>query len=151
AVSGAAALLLWLFAAPLAGELVSGEVYRKYIRIGAATLPFTLVVLFGNDVLRVTFQPWKFITLNIAQTVLTTGISLWLVWARRLGVAGVLYGRLFGDGACALLALVLARHTIRPRFSRPALRRMLGYGWIAVPAALCYGTVASLDRFALQR
>src|SRR5262249_37687865 len=150
-VSVAVALLVWLFAAPLAAHLVSGEVYRKYIRIGAATLPFTLVVLFGNDVLRVTFQPWKFITLNIAQTVLTTGLSLWFVWSRHLGVAGVLYGRLFGDGACALLALVLARHTIRPRFSRLALRRMLGYGWIAVPAALCYGTVASFDRFALQR
>jgi O-antigen/teichoic acid export membrane protein len=151
AISCTVALLLWVFAAPLAAHLVSGEVYRKYIRIGAATLPLTLVVMFGNDVLRVTFQPWKFITLNIAQTVLTTGISLWLVWARHLGVAGVLYGRLFGDGACALLALVLVRHTIRPRFSRPALERLLAYGAPTVPAAFAYGLVASLDRFFLQR
>jgi O-antigen/teichoic acid export membrane protein len=99
----------------------------------------------------VTFQPGKFITLNIAQTVLTTGMSLWLVWARHLGVAGVLYGRLFGDGASALLALVLARHTIRPRFSRHALRRMLAYGAPTVPAAFAYGLVTSLDRFVLQR
>jgi len=151
ATSCAVALLLWLFAAPLAAHLVSGDVYRKYIRIGAATLPLTLLVLFGNDVLRVTFQPRKFITLNLAQTVLTGGISLWLVWARHLGVAGVLYGRLFGDGACALLALVLVRHTIRPRFSRPALRRMLAYGAPTVPAAFAYGIVASVDRFVLQR
>lgn len=151
ATSCAVALLLWLFAAPLAAHLVSGDVYRKYIRIGAATLPLTLLVLFGNDVLRVTFQPRKFIALNLAQTVLTGGISLWLVWARHLGVAGVLYGRLFGDGACALLALVLVRHTIRPRFSRPALRRMLAYGAPTVPAAFAYGIVASVDRFVLQR
>jgi O-antigen/teichoic acid export membrane protein len=126
-------------------------VYRKYIRIGAATLPLTLIVLFGNDVLRVTFQPWKFITLNIAQTVLVTGASLWLVWARHLGVAGVLYGRLFGDGVSALLALVLVRQTIRPRFSAPALKRLLAYGAPTVPAAFAYGLVASLDRFYLQR
>ncbi|HEU5324141.1 MAG TPA: lipopolysaccharide biosynthesis protein, partial [Methylomirabilota bacterium] len=151
AVSAAAALLLWAFADPLAAQLVSGEVYRKYIRIGAATLPFTLVVLFGNDVLRVTFQPWKFIVLNIAQTVLTGGLSLWLVWAHGLGVAGVLYGRLFGDGACALLALVLSRHTLRPRFSREALGRMLAYGAPTVPAAFAYGLTASADRFVLQR
>ena len=151
AVSGVVALLLWVFAAPLAAHLVSGDVYRKYIRIGAATLPLTLVVLFGNDVLRVTFQPWKFITLNIAQTVLVGGISLWLVWARHLGVAGVLYGRLFGDGASALLALVLVRHTIRPRFSWPALKRLLAYGAPTVPAAFAYGIVASVDRFFLQR
>ena len=150
-VALSAAALLWLLAAPLAGALVSGEVYRKYIRIGAATLPFTLVVLFGNDVLRVTFQPLKFITLNIAQTALVGGASLWLVWARHLGVAGVLYGRLFGDGASALLALVLVRHTIRPRFSGPALRRLLAYGAPTVPAAFAYGLVASVDRFFLQR
>ena len=150
-VALSAAALLWLLAAPLAGALVSGEVYRKYIRIGAATLPFTLVVLFGNDLLRVTFQPWKFITLNIAQTALVGGASLWLVWARHLGVAGVLYGRLFGDGASALLALVLVRHTIRPRFSGPALRRLLAYGAPTVPAAFAYGLVASVDRFFLQR
>jgi O-antigen/teichoic acid export membrane protein len=151
AVSVTAALLLWLFAAPLAGALVSGDVYRKYIRIGAVTLPLTLMVLFGNDVLRVTFQPWKFITLNIAQTGLTAGASLWLVWARHLGVAGVLYGRLFGDGVSALLALVLIRHTIRPQFSADSLRRLLAYGGPTVPAAFAYGLVASMDRFALQR
>jgi O-antigen/teichoic acid export membrane protein len=151
AVSCTVALLLWAFAAPLAAQLLSDDVYSKYVRIGAATLPFTLVVLFGNDVLRVTFQPWKFITLNIAQTVLTTGISLWLVWAHDLGVAGVLYGRLFGDAASALLALALARHTIRPRVSRAVLVRMLSYGAPTVPAAFAYGAVASVDRFVLQR
>ncbi len=151
AVAVTVALLLWLFAAPLAQLFVSGEVYRKYIRIGAATLPLTLVVLFGNDVLRVTFQPGKFITLNIAQTVLVGGASLWLVWARHLGVAGVLYGRLFGDGVSAFLALVLVRHTVRPRFSAPALKRLLAYGAPTVPAAFAYGLVASVDRFFLQR
>jgi O-antigen/teichoic acid export membrane protein len=151
AVTTGVALLLWLFATPLASQLVSGEVYRKYIRLGAATLPFTLIVLFGNDVLRVTFQPGKFVILNTAQTVLTGGISLWLVWAQGLGVAGVLYGRLFGDALSALLALVLARHTIAPRFSRTALRRMLSYGAPTVPAAFLYGLVASTDRFVLQR
>jgi O-antigen/teichoic acid export membrane protein len=151
AISCAFALLLWLFAAPLAAHLVSGEVYRKYIRIGAVTLPLTLIVLFGNDVLRVTFQPQKFVLLNIAQTVLVGGMSLYLVWQRHLGVAGVLYGRLFGDGVSALLALVLVRHTIRPRFSWPSLQRLLAYGAPTLPAAFAYGLVASLDRFFLQR
>jgi O-antigen/teichoic acid export membrane protein len=151
AVSTTVALLLWLFAGTVAQAFLSDDVYRKYIRIGAATLPLTLVVLFGNDVLRVTFQPWKFITLNTAQTVLTGGLSLWLVWAHHLGVAGVLYGRLFGDGACALLALVLTRHTLRPRFSRMALRKLLAYGAPTVPAAFAFGVTASIDRFVLQR
>ena len=147
----AAAAVLALCAAPLARQLVGGEVYRKYVLIGAVTLPFTLVVLFGNDVLRVTFQPWKFIVLNFTQTVLTAGLSLWLVLVRHLGVAGVLYGRLAGDAACALLALVLVRHTIRPRFQWTTLRRMLAYGAPLVPVAIAYGAIASLDSYVLQR
>ena len=51
------ALLLALFATPLSRALVGSDVYRKYVLLGAVTLPFTLVVLFANDLLRVTFQP----------------------------------------------------------------------------------------------
>ena len=151
ATGGLVALLLVTCATPLGRVLVGAEVYRKYVILGAVTLPFTLVVLFANDLLRVTFQPWKFIALNVAQTVLTAGITLWLVLARHLGVAGVLYGRFAGDGLCALFALVLVRHTIRPRFSGATLRRMLAYGAPLVPVSLAYGVMASLDRFVLQR
>lgn len=146
-----AAALLWLFAAPIAALAVGNPVYAKYVRIGAVTLPFTLLVLFGNDVLRVTFQPGKFVALNLAQTILVGGCSLWFVWRMHLGVAGVLYGRLLGDGASALLSLVLVRHTVRPGFSGPALRRMLSYGAPALPAMFAYGIISSADRFALQK
>lgn len=151
ATSLAVALIAWFAAGPIATHLIGSGVYAKYIRIGAVTLPFTLFVLFANDVLRVTFQPWKFITLNIAQTLLVGGLSVVLVVARGLGVAGMLYGRLFGDALCALLALVLIRHSIRPRFSRGALARMLAYGAPAVPAILAFGTITAMDRFFLQK
>ena len=47
---------------------------QDMLRPGLA-LPFTLLVLFANDVLRVTFQPWKFIVLNLCQTVTVTGVE----------------------------------------------------------------------------
>ena len=151
AITVAAAVLGALLARPLAEELIGSEAYRKYLRIGAATLPWTLVVMFANDVLRVTFQPWKFIALNVAQTALVGGISLWLVLERHLGVAGVLYGRLAGDGASALFGLLLIRHALRPRFDRVVLRRMLAYGLPLVPVAFAYGAIGSVDRYVLQR
>jgi O-antigen/teichoic acid export membrane protein len=147
----ALALMLAALAEPLAAALMGGAVYRKYLLVMAATLPFTLLVMFGNDVLRVTFQPWKFISLNIVNTLLVTGLSLWFVVVEKRGVIGVLYGRLIGDAASAVLALVLSRHAIRPSFDGATLRRMLGYGLPTVPAALAYGLIASLDRFMLQR
>ncbi len=149
--SGAVAALLALLAPGFAHTLVGSEVYRKYILLGALTLPFTLLVLFANDELRVTFQPWKFVSLNVAQTVITCGVSIYLVLVRHLGVAGVLYGRLAADVVCALFGLVLMRHYLRPTFSRDALRRMLHFGLPLVPTGFAYGVILSVDRFVLQR
>ena len=147
----AGAALLVALAGPLSGGLVGSEAYRKYVLIAAVTLPFTLLVLFANDVLRVTFQPWKFIVLNLVQTVVTGGVSLWLVLQRDLGVAGVLYGKLAGDAACAGLGVLLIRHSLTPRLDRGMLERMLRFGAPLVPAALCYGLITAADRFFLQR
>ena len=51
------ALVLALAAEPLATHLLGGGAYTKYLRLGALSLPGTLVVLWCNDLLRVTFQP----------------------------------------------------------------------------------------------
>ncbi len=151
ATSTGLAVLLALLSGPLAGLLMSGEAYRKYLLLGAVTLPFTLLVMFGNDVLRVTFQPWKYIALNLTQTVLVAGFSLYFVLVREAGVVGVLYGRLLGDMISTVLALVLLRHSLAPAFSRASLARMLSYGIPAVPAAFGFAVIAGLDRFVLQR
>jgi O-antigen/teichoic acid export membrane protein len=145
------ALLLAFLVAPLAAPWLAGGAYRKYLTIGAVTLPFTLLSLFANDVLRVTFQPWKFITLNLVQTAAVGGLTLALVVGRDLGVAGVLYGKLGGDALTAALGLVLCRHSIRWRFDRDTLRRMLGYGLPLVPVSFAYGVITAADRFFLQR
>jgi O-antigen/teichoic acid export membrane protein len=145
------AVLLGLVVIPFAAPLLAGEAYRKYLTIGAFTLPFTLLTLFANDVLRVTFQPWKFISLNLVQTVTVGGLTLYLVLARDLGVVGVLYGKLGGDALTAALGLLLCRHSIGWRFHRGTLRRMLTYGLPLVPVAFAYGLIAAADRFFLQR
>ena len=151
-VTGATvAALLAALAGPLAGGLLGNPVYAKYLRLGALTLPFTLLTLWCNDLLRVTFQPWKFVALNVSQLVLVGGLTLAFVLGQDLGVAGVLYGKLAGDGVAALLGLVLCRHHLRPRFDPAILRRMLGYGLPLVPVALAYGLIGFIDRWALQR
>lgn len=150
ATGGAVAAALVLASGPIADLTLGGGAYRKYLLLGAVTLPFTLLVLFANDLLRVTFQPWKFIALNLVQTVVTAGVSIWLVVVERVGVVGVLYGRLAGDGAAALAGLLLVRHTIRLHFERAVLGRMLSYGAPLVPVAFAYGAIAAADRYVLQ-
>jgi O-antigen/teichoic acid export membrane protein len=146
----AASLLFTLLSGAIAHQFLGSGVYWKYVAIGAWTLPCSLLVLFGNDVLRVTFQPVKFVALNITQAVVTFAVSLWLVKFRGLGVAGILYGKLAGDACAAVLALALIRlnFTRRPNFS--ALGRMLRFGAPLVPAALAYGVISASDRYWLQ-
>jgi O-antigen/teichoic acid export membrane protein len=150
ALALAASLLFTLLSGAIAHQFLGSGVYWKYVAIGAWTLPCSLLVLFGNDVLRVTFQPVKFVALNITQAVVTFAVSLWLVKYRALGVAGILYGKLAGDACAAVLALVLIRLNItrRPNFS--ALGRMLRFGVPLVPAALAYGVISASDRYWLQ-
>ena len=145
------AAALAALAGPLSGLLVGSEAYRKYVLLGAATLPFTLVVLLANDVLRVTFQPGKFIALNLTLTLVTATASYVLVVDRGLGVVGVLYGKLLGDAAGALVGLALIRHSFTTRLDGAVLRRMLRFGLPLVGAAVGYGIVTAADRFFLQR
>jgi O-antigen/teichoic acid export membrane protein len=149
--SGIVAALAISLATPIASAFVGGQAYSKYLAIGAATLPFTLLVMFSNDVLRVTFQPLKYVTLNVVQTLIVVAGSIVFVVVMHKGAAGVLYGRLLGDAASAMLGLVLVRHNLTLRFDGALLRRMLSYGAPVVPAAFGFGFIAGLDRYMLQR
>ena len=124
---------------------------QELVGIGAVTLPFTLLVMFSNDVLRVTFQPIKYIALNIVQTALVTALSILFVAHFHLGAAGVVWGRLAGDGLSAIAGLVLIRHSLASRFSRTLLRTMLSYGGPTVPGALGFAALSGMDRYVLQR
>ena len=150
-IGGTVSTILVLSSGWLADHVLGGAAYAKYVRLGALTLPFSLFCLFSNDVLRVTFQPWKFITLNITQAVLVGGLTLWFVIGKHLGVAGVLYGKLLGDAGTASLGLVLCRHSLKLRFSRTLLRKMLTYGVPLMPVSFAYGIIGSVDRYTLQR
>lgn len=150
AVGVAAALLLTLVAGPASQALLGGAVYRKYLLVSAWTLPFTLLWLWANEVLRVTFQPWKFVALNLLQTVLAAGLAVWFVVGLEVGVIGVLYGKWAADAACAGFGLLLARRYLTPAVRLDVLRRLLAYGAPLVPGALAFGWIASLDRFWLQ-
>src|SRR5262249_44681665 len=110
-----------------------------------------LLLLFANDVLRVTFQPWKFVVLNLLDVGLVAGLSLLFVLVQKAGVVGVLYGKLLGDLLVLPVAAVMLRHSVRPRLDSRVPRRMLRYGAPLVPGALAYGVMSSADRWFLVR
>ncbi len=143
------ALALWLLAPTFSVFLLNSPDYAKYVRLTALTIPFTAFFMFQNDVLRVTFQPWKFITLNLVNTILVGGLSILFVVGWHKGVAGVLYGRLIGDAITAAFGFFLIRLQLVPRFDRVVLRRMLVYGAPLIPVAVAYWVMQYADRWSL--
>jgi O-antigen/teichoic acid export membrane protein len=143
--------LLYVLAPILSRAILQSPDYVKYVRIAAMSLPFTVIVFFQNDVLRVTFQPWKFIVLNILETALVTGLSILFVVGMHREVAGVFYGRLAGDALAAAVGLVLIRHSLVPRFDRRMLAGALRFGLPLVPAGLAFWAISYADRWFLLR
>jgi O-antigen/teichoic acid export membrane protein len=144
-----AAIVLWLAAPVLSNLILASPDYVKYVRISAWSLPFTVLVFFQNDVLRVTFQPWKFIVLNVLDTVAVAGLSILFVVTLHRQVSGVLYARLAGDALAAAVGFVLIRHSLVPRFRGPVLKRMLIYGAPLIPAAVAFWAISYADRWVL--
>jgi O-antigen/teichoic acid export membrane protein len=148
-VCSVVALTLWMLAPAFSVFLLGSGDYAKYVRLTALAIPFTAFFMFQNDVLRVTFQPWKFISLNLVNTILVGGLSILFVVVWKKGVAGVLYGRLFGDAITAAFGFVLIRLQLVPRFDRIVLRRMLAYGAPLIPVAIAYWVMQYADRWTL--
>ncbi|MEP7027372.1 MAG: lipopolysaccharide biosynthesis protein [Candidatus Eisenbacteria bacterium] len=145
------AALLWLLAPWLSSLVLASPDYVKYVRIAAMSLPFTVFVFFQNDVLRVTFQPWKFIALNVLDTVAVAGLSILFVVGMHREVSGVFYARLVGDAIAFVVGLVLIRHSFVRRFRPDLLRAMLAFGVPLVPASVAFWAISYADRWFLVR
>jgi O-antigen/teichoic acid export membrane protein len=145
----AVTVVLVLVAPAFSRFLLDSPDYAKYVRLAALSIPFTAFFLFQNDVLRVTFQPWKFIALNLANTILVGGLSILFVVAWQRGVAGVLYARILGDAVTAAFGFVLIRHSLGGRFDRALLGRMLAFGAPLIPVAVAYWALQYADRWTL--
>lgn len=145
------AAVLWAIAPLFSSAVLASPDYAKYVRLTALAVPFTVFVFFQNDVLRVTFQPVKYVVLNVVNTVLVGGLSILFVVGWNREVSGVLYGRAIGDALTACLGFVLIRHSFTLRTDAAVLRRLLRYGLPVIPAAIAFWAISYGDRWVLVR
>ena len=150
-VSLAFAGILFAFAPAFSNAILASPDYVKYVRIAALSLPFSVFVFFQNDVLRVTFQPWKFIALNILDTVAVSGLSILFVLGMHREVSGVLYARLIGDAIAVAAGFVLIRHSLVPVFRRSLIWEPLRFGLFLLPASVAFWAISYADRWFLVR
>jgi O-antigen/teichoic acid export membrane protein len=102
--------------------------------------------------LRADDRSGEFVLFMSLKGILSLGVTLWLVFARDLGLMGFLVGNLVGPAVVALIALprLLRRTGVDLTGARPRLTRMLRFGVPLVPAALGLWALGHLDVWLLR-
>lgn len=125
--------------------------YAGAVLIAAAALPVTGLASLTRQVLRLRFQPWRYMTSALIAALGGSGVALTAVLVLDRGVEGVFFGTLVGALLSVAYNAVTGWAAIGRTFSRPELRTMLAFGLPLLPAALSLWVLQFLDRIMLSK
>lgn len=151
ALLGAAAQVLLGVAGGRALSLafIGSATYAPHVVAALAGSALTFINAIFFMVLRFLRRSVLVIVLSLTVLVLTTGLIVYfLVW-RDLGVMAPLLGTLLGQAVLMVALVVLTREHVSLRWSARELRVQLAFGLPAVVIGLTYYLLDSVDRFLL--
>ena len=151
AVSSAFGLVIF-FTADFIGLTIVGRADAGlYFRIAAVTLPLTVLGGVVSNWFRMQRRPWATTFYALGTTLLTVGLTLVFVVGLRWGLAGVYAAQAVALGVGTVVAAVLLKDWIAPRFIHGArLLLMLRFSLPLIPAGLAYWVVGFADRYFVQ-
>lgn len=147
--SGLVAALLVPNAAAVSNALFQTPGHDTLILLVVATTPLWLLNRIAAQVLRNQFRAGTFATLNVLNTILSIGLSLYLAVGLSLGVAGVLLGNLISLVLMLPVRLLTVHPFLRWQFSPSLLIHMLQFGAPLILMEFAYWIFVSSDRFLL--
>jgi O-antigen/teichoic acid export membrane protein len=135
----------------LQGEIEEG--LARLLPAGIAYFFFHYIMALLLQVLRAANRASSFAKLSVANTVLTTTLSIIFVWPMEMGSLGILLGVAIGNLVLLPLALRAVRRegSLTPsEFSRPLLREFLSYGVPLIPVGVSSWVLVLADRYMIQ-
>lgn len=94
-------------------------------------------------------RPWAYAILALVSFGLTASLTVALVVYARRGIVGMLGGKLIAAVICLIVAVLLARYTLRSRFHWGYVRETVAMGLPLVPHLLMALGLVTADRFIL--
>jgi O-antigen/teichoic acid export membrane protein len=122
----------------------------RYFACAIATAAATQFVQYRLILFQVERRPGAFAILSFFSFALTASITLVLITIARLGVAGMLVGKLSAALFVFSIAIYFARSAFRTQFDWHKIRETLSMGAMLVPHQLMAGGLIAGDRFILQ-
>ncbi len=142
-----AALLL---AEWVADVWLEGQVNQRTVLMVFAYIWVHSIFVVTTNQLRYLFQAKKYAFCQIGNVLISTGLSVLLVFYLQWGVIGVFIAQAIGQGTFGLVALFLARSSYALMFHWPTFQRMLRYSLPLVPGTLSFYGMQYLDRVFLN-
>ncbi len=136
---------------PIAVALFSSGRYGLAVLLTGLALPALTLAVCTREVMRLRFQPWHYLGSSLVTGVIGTVVSVTLVLATHLGVAGVFAGMLAGNVLAAIYGLIVSLPHLTPRLSRRELRIMVAFGVPLIPSAISAWALQFVDRILLTK
>jgi O-antigen/teichoic acid export membrane protein len=149
AISALLALVILALREPVGAWLAEGDADATVVALAALSLPLLVIGNLTREVLRLTLQPWRYLTSTLLATIGGSLLAVIAVTAFDAGVEGILVGVVAGTSLAMVYGIVVTRTFLRGHYDRHRLAVMLRYGLPLVPALAGLWATAYADRLLL--
>lgn len=134
----------------LARFFFNPEEFEIYFRLCFVIIALQILNNLFLSVLRAKERSGLYATSNIIKIALTLGFNIYFVAFAGLGVRGILYSYLIGDGVLLLLLLLLAIREMIPKFDPHILKTAFVFGFPLIFTSLAGMLLNMGDRYILK-
>lgn len=151
AFAAGASLLGAIFAPAITTLVLGPEQDPLYFRLFFLILFLQSSAIIPRHLMRALNQSGRFVTLSTAQLLIALSANIYFVVFRGMGVKGVLLGTLIAKAAALAYLLPYLLRRVGLHFSRPALRRLVRFGYPVVFWSLGTFVLTFADRYFLKQ
>lgn len=144
-----AVTLAILFAAPASTWLFGVSDHRTVIRLAALVTWSTGIFFLLQTVMRYERRPLAFASVSIAFSLISVGVTVFLLLILRVGIIAVFIGQLAAGLFAIVIYFWLLRRTLSLRFDTAACREMLRFSIPLVPSSAGVMLCLYVDRYAV--
>ena len=134
---------------PIANWLNEGEIDGELVALAALSLPLLAVANLTREVMRLSLQPWRYLTSSLIATVAGAVLGVLAVTAFDAGIEGILVSVVVATGLASVYGVWVARTYLRGHYDLARLGVMLRYGLPLVPGLIALWATAYADRVIL--
>ena len=140
------------FSSEFISELIfNSKEYAIYLKIGVASIPFSLAIGFFLDLMRLKFESLKFSVISIGNTIVTSILIIYLIIFLKLGIVGIFIGMLISNIIFFFIGIYLTYKEYILSFSLPRLRNLLSFGLPLFPSSIAIWLLTFSDRYFLVK